>query len=251
MLEDSLFESQGHKQSRKPATVLLSVVIHFAVVALLALLPLTQIQAIPMPKVDMSLWAPKPEAPRGIEVTTVAAAHRVQTVIEVDPGDVIAPPSIPTDIVYVVEAPTGPPVNLPLASGGGTASLRLRELIGSQPEVEVPAPPVPPPPPPPAPVQVAPTRVSGGVQQANLIRQVRPVYPPLAVKTRIQGVVLLEAVISKEGRIESLRIISGHPLLNQAALDAVQQWQYRATLLNGEPVPVITTITVNFSLSSP
>jgi protein TonB len=77
------------------------------------------------------------------------------------------------------------------------------------------------------------------------------VYPPLAITTRTQGVVLLEAVISKEGRIESLRIISGHPLLNQAALDAVQQWQYRPTLLNGEPVPVITTITVNFSLSSP
>src|SRR5437870_13832151 len=125
MLEDSLFESQGHKQSRKPATVLLSVVIHFAVVALLALLPLTQIQAIPMPKVDMSLWAPKPEAPRGIEVTTVVAAHRVQTVIEVDPGAVIAPSSIPPDIRRLVETRVGPAVNLPLPSGGRNVRLRL------------------------------------------------------------------------------------------------------------------------------
>ncbi|HEV8485966.1 MAG TPA: TonB family protein [Blastocatellia bacterium] len=249
MLEDSLFESQGHKPTRKPATVLVSVVIHFAVVTVLALIPLIQIQAIPMPKVDMSMWAPKAEAPKGIEVTTLTP--RIRTIPQVDPGDLVAPPSIPTDIALVVDAPVGPAVNLPLPSAGGSADLRLRELIGSQPEAELPAPPQPPPPPPPPAVKVAPTRVSSGVQQANLIHQVRPVYPHLAVQTRIQGVVLLEAVISKEGRIESLRVISGHPLLNLAALDAVQQWQYRPTLLNGEPVAVITTITVNFSLSSP
>ncbi|HYR88356.1 MAG TPA: energy transducer TonB [Terriglobia bacterium] len=249
MLENSLFESQGHKQSRKPATVLLSAVIHFAVVTVLALNPFIQIQAVPMPKVDISLWAPKPEARRGIEVTTVES--RIRTVVEVSDGGLIAPPSVPPEIVPVVEVQAGPAVNLPLPSGTGNGNLRLRDLIGGQPEVEVPAPPEPPPPPPPAPVNLAPTRVSGGVQQANLIHQVRPVYPTLAVQTRIQGTVLLEAVISKDGRIESLRIISGHPLLNQAAVDAVRQWQYRPTLLNGEPVAVITTIAVNFSLASP
>jgi len=81
-----------------------------------------------------------------------------------------------------------------------------------------------------------------------LIHQVKPGYPPLAKVTGTQGVVLLDAVIDKEGSIQSLRVISGHPLLNQAALDAVKQWRYRPTLLNGEPVEVSATITVTFTL---
>jgi protein TonB len=77
---------------------------------------------------------------------------------------------------------------------------------------------------------------------------VKPVYPTLARTTRTQGVVVLEAVISKSGSIDSLRVISGHPLLTQAALDAVQQWKYRPTMLSGEPVDVVTTVTVTFTL---
>ncbi len=91
--------------------------------------------------------------------------------------------------------------------------------------------------------------MGGNVQQANLIRQVKPPYPHLAKQARIQGAVVLEAVISKQGGVENLRVISGHPLLIQAALDAVKQWKYKPTLLNGEPVEVVTTVTVNFNLS--
>jgi protein TonB len=87
------------------------------------------------------------------------------------------------------------------------------------------------------------------VQQAMLVSQPRPLYPPLAKQARIQGVVRLEAVISKSGTIEELKVISGHPLLVQAALDAVRQWRYRPTFLNNEPVEVATTIDVNFTLS--
>ena len=81
-----------------------------------------------------------------------------------------------------------------------------------------------------------------------LIYQVKPVYPQIAKLTRTQGVVVLEAVISKDGTIDSLRVISGHQLLTQAALDAVRQWKYRPTMLNSEPVEVITTVTVTFTL---
>jgi protein TonB len=87
------------------------------------------------------------------------------------------------------------------------------------------------------------------VQQANLLRQVRPTYPPLAKAARVQGTVKFEAVIAKDGTIQNLKVISGPPLLVNAALEAVRQWQYRPTLLNGEPVEVITTIDVNFTLS--
>jgi protein TonB len=77
---------------------------------------------------------------------------------------------------------------------------------------------------------------------------VNPVYPQIAQQTRVQGVIVMEAIISKEGSIESLRTVSGHPLLFQAAIDAVKQWKYRPATLNGEPVDVITTITVTFTL---
>jgi protein TonB len=87
------------------------------------------------------------------------------------------------------------------------------------------------------------------VQQANLIRQVRPQYPPLAKAARVQGTVKFEAVIAKDGSIQNLKVVSGPPLLVNAALEAVKQWQYKPTLLNGEPVEVITTIDVNFTLS--
>jgi TonB family protein len=91
--------------------------------------------------------------------------------------------------------------------------------------------------------------VGGAVQQSNLIRQVQPVYPPLARSTRIQGSVILNVVIGKDGSVVDALLISGHPLLAPAAIDAVKQWQYKPTLLNDQPVEVQTQVTVNFTLS--
>ena len=79
--------------------------------------------------------------------------------------------------------------------------------------------------------------------------QGKPIYPPLAKQARISGVVHLNAVISKDGTIQDLKVISGHPLLVPSALEAVKQWVYQPTLLNGEPVEVVTQIDVNFTLS--
>jgi len=92
-------------------------------------------------------------------------------------------------------------------------------------------------------------RVSQGVSVGRLINKVEPVYPPLARNARVQGQVVLTAIISKDGIIQDLRVLSGHPLLVQAALDAVRQWRYKPYLLNGEPVEVETTVTVNFTLT--
>jgi periplasmic protein TonB len=102
---------------------------------------------------------------------------------------------------------------------------------------------------PPKPVPASrPPRVSR-MMQGNLVHRVEPIYPPLARTARIQGAVQLQAIISKQGTIESLRLVSGHPMLAQAAVAAVQQWRYRPYELNGEPVEVETQITVNFVLS--
>ncbi len=83
---------------------------------------------------------------------------------------------------------------------------------------------------------------------ASILKQTRPIYPPLARQARIQGSVVLHAIIDKDGRVAQLEVISGHPLLVQAALDAVKQWRYKPTLLNGDPVEVDTTITVTFTM---
>jgi protein TonB len=109
-----------------------------------------------------------------------------------------------------------------------------------------------PPPPPPPPVAPSPSRVriSAGVAGGMLLQRIDPVYPPIARAARISGTVVLDAVISKTGSVESLHVVSGHPMLVQAALDAVRQWRYRPFLLNGMPVEVQTTVTVTFTVSN-
>ena len=91
--------------------------------------------------------------------------------------------------------------------------------------------------------------IGGNVQQAKLVSQTRPTYPPDAKAARIQGVVQLSAIIGKDGSVTNLIVISGHPLLIQSAMDAVRTWTYQITLLNGEPVEVQTQIDVNYTLS--
>ncbi len=93
-----------------------------------------------------------------------------------------------------------------------------------------------------------PVKLSEGVVQAQMISRIEPRYPPLAQQIKLQGAVVLHAIISRDGNITALDVLSGHPLLVKAALDAVRQWRYRPTLLNGEPVEVETTITVIFRL---
>ncbi|HZT38015.1 MAG TPA: energy transducer TonB [Bryobacteraceae bacterium] len=92
-------------------------------------------------------------------------------------------------------------------------------------------------------------RVGGNVQEHNLIHKVDPEYPPLARQASIQGTVRFNATIGKDGRVTELQLVSGHPLLVQAATEAVRQWVYKPTLLNGNPVEVVTTIDVNFTLN--
>jgi protein TonB len=91
-------------------------------------------------------------------------------------------------------------------------------------------------------------RVNSGVQEAKLIRRVMPVYPKLAIPLRVTGAVHLAAIIGADGRIRELQVLSGHPLLVRAAVDAVREWVYQPTMLSGSPVEVLTDITVTFSL---
>jgi protein TonB len=130
----------------------------------------------------------------------------------------------------------GVPGGVPGGQAGGVLGGILGGVVGGAP-----------PPPKEAPKRIV---VGGNVQQARLIARPQPVYPPLARQARIQGTVRLQAIIAKDGTIQSLDVVSGHPLLIQSAQDAVRQWRYQPTLLNGQPVEVSTTIDVIFTLSS-
>jgi TonB family protein len=111
-----------------------------------------------------------------------------------------------------------------------------------------PVPPPPPPPPPPGAEGMAPLRVGGNIKTPTKIKDVPPVYPAEALAAGIQGVVIIEAVIDPAGKVSSANVLRSIPALDQAAVDAVRQWEFTPTLLNGVPVPVIMTVTVNFSL---
>jgi protein TonB len=157
-----------------------------------------------------------------------------------------APTRVPDRIVMTPDAPEPPMLAWPGNSGAlsnpaGVPGLPLNVI--SQP------PPKPPAPKPENNAPRQPLRVSSGVQQANLIYAPKPVYPPLAKAARVQGTIRLQAVIAVDGSIKNLRLISGPPLLVNAAMDAVRRWQYKPTMLNGSPVEVITDIDVNFMLN--
>jgi protein TonB len=99
------------------------------------------------------------------------------------------------------------------------------------------------------PKPTGPQRISGGVMAGRILNKTMPVYPPIAKAAHVGGTVVLHAMISKNGTIEHLEAISGPPMLQGAAIDAVRQWRYQPYLLNGDPTEVDTTITVNFNLS--
>ena len=154
--------------------------------------------------------------------------------------------SLPEDL-FAFQPPQGSKLGEPIVMGGVVGGL-ASESISAAP------PPPPPPPPPPKKVEEQSdssrrANVSGTEQQAKVIRRTTPVYPPLAKQARIQGVVRFRAIISKDGTIKDLSLISGHPLLAPAAMDAVKQWSYQPTTINGERVEVLTQIDVTFTLA--
>jgi protein TonB len=159
----------------------------------------------------------------------------------------MAPREIPKNVAIITEDALPPSAAQSVQVGGIPGGIGLGGLGGIGGGIA-------PPPPPPPPVKEVPTgpkqiKVGGNVQAANLLKKITPLYPALAKSARIQGTVRFTAIIGKDGTIQNLQLISGHPMLVQSATDAVKQWIYKPTLLNGEPVEVITQIDVNFTLS--
>ncbi|MGH9512944.1 MAG: energy transducer TonB [Terriglobales bacterium] len=246
MFEDSLFDcgasfslQQRSLQQRRGWTALVSFAAQALLVGVGIILPIV----LSVPTLPSTRIIEMPILPHSSE-SEMAAQRQSQPHGNVNPEQLHLPRNIPKTAIPIIGPATFPDVGSagPRTSneldgrGGGD---QISTLFGSGPAV--------------IPVLPKPTakrwKVSGGVAQGLLIQGVKPVYPRLAQVMGVQGDVVLQAVIGKDGRIENLHAVSGNPLLVKAALDAVQQWRYRPYRLNGEPVEVETQITVRFNMS--
>src|SRR4051812_1569740 len=244
MFEDSLMESAGKLKTKRGWTTMLSFVIQIFLIGIMILVPLIYTEALPKQQLMTFLVAPPPPPP---PPPPAAAPMKVikQIQSEIVNGALRTPTKIPEKVKMITEEEAPPPTTgvAGVVGGvaGGTPGGQMGGVIGgiiSSTPVAVPKVATP-----------QRVRVSGGVTAGNAIFNPKPNYPPIAKTARIQGAVVLHAIISKNGAIENLQVVSGHPMLTQAALDAVRQWKYRPYYLNGEPVEVDTTITVNFTLA--
>ena len=228
----------GADHSHRSWTTLASFAAQALAVGALLMLPLICPEALPhLRLVGPDVIAPPPAAPAPLTgphsatgSSNISSDHRL-----------IEPPAIPPTIQHVEETSAPPPVDLgDIGVAHGTGDARASNPIagaGNGMNAVLPPPPVAGKPP------------ISHMMEGNLIFRVQPEYPDLAKRTRIQGQVMLRAVISREGTIENLQVLSGHPMLVQAAVKAVQLWRYRPYVLNGEPVEVETQVTVKFVLS--
>ena len=241
----------GHRSSTSRGIVplLTSWAIHAIVIGAVVVLPLLYAtDRLPdAPSEVLAFVAPAPPAPPPPPPPAAPAAPRPVpreprpvprvSVPAPAPSIPIAPPIeevAPADVAFDDEGVVG-------GVEGGVPGGVIGGVVGGLPEV-------PPPPPPPA-APRAPIRTGGDLQPPALITRVPPVYPPIAVSAKVEGVVILEATVGRDGRVEEVRVLRSVPLLDNAARDAVLQWEYAPLLLNGKPERFILTVTLSFNLT--
>ena len=241
---DELVVSTKEKKKTNRAALAISTTFQILVIGAAILYPLLVTDVLPAKAMLSTLLvAPPPPAPAPPPPPT-EVVHVKPQVHLIQAGKLVAPRAIPKEVKIIKEEPEPDISGIGVAGGvpggmpGGQAGGVIGGILGGMPSA------APPPP------KATPTRIKqgGNVQQAMLIVHPTPAYPALARQARIQGTVVLHAIIAKDGSVQQLEVISGHPLLVQAALDAVKQWRYKPTLLNTEPVEVDTTISVVFSM---
>jgi protein TonB len=242
MFEDSLIESGRRLKTRRGLTSSVAFLIEAVLVGVMVLLPLLFTDALPKAQLMTFLVTPPPPPPP--PPPPAAVVHIVKQVqTDIINGQLRTPTKIPKKVLENLKEDAPPPqVEAGIVGGvpGGVPGGQMGGVIGgiiSSTPLAVPKVATP-----------QRVRVSMGVTQGLLIRRVQPNYPALARQARIQGTVILQAQISKTGDIENLSLVSGHPMLAPAAIEAVKQWKYKPYILNGEPVEVDTQVTVNFTL---
>jgi len=244
MFEDSLLESGGRLKTKRGRTTTFAIFLEIIAIGIMVLLPLIFTEALPKQMTMSFLVAPPPPPPPPPPAAApVKIVKQIQT--DIVNGALRTPTKIPQKIQMIKEEEAPPPAmassgvvggvpgGIPGGSMGGVMGSIISSGSAIVPKIATPQR----------------VRVSAGVTSGLKVKDVKPVYPPLARQARIQGQVVLHAQISKDGVIEGLTLVSGHPMLAPAAIDAVKQWRYKPYLLNGEPVEVDTEVMVNFTLS--
>jgi len=235
MFEDSTFESNGRIHTRSRLWMIATLSFNGTILLALILIPLIYPEALPR-QVSIFLMAapptpapPDPPAPQQVRTT--------QNTPEISNGHIFAPSRIPHE-PFIPSAPEPGQFDTAASwdpgAGASNDATRIFQGHSVRPNVRQ--------------VVTGPVRVSSGVVEAMLLRKTVPSYPSIARAAGVQGTVNLQATISKLGTIENLRVVSGPPMLQQAALDAVKSWRYKPYLLDGEPTEVETTVSVIFSL---
>jgi len=249
MFADSLLDSGKPEKDRRRFATAFSFTFQCLLIGILLVIPLMFTEDLPRQQLLTLLVAPPPPPPPPPPAAAVAKVVRQIQSDLLTSGQLRTPSRIPEKIQIIREEEAPPP--LPSTSGvvggvpGGVPGGQLGGVIGgiiSQTSSLAAVPKL-------SPTLPKRVRVSQGVTKGLLIQKIEPKYPPVALSARIWGQVVLQAIIGKDGEIKELSLVSGHPMLAPAAIEAVRQWRYRPFLLNGEPVEVDTTVTVTFQIS--
>lgn len=215
----------------RTCTLAFSVFVHLLIVSAAILVPIVTTDATPIPRRAMAFVAVRP-----VPTSTVPPPPGRGRRASSDASPAAAP----------VEPPTGlqPETEFEQLGIGASDHGVPGGIPGGDPDAIVAIEPPPPPPPP----RPAPVRPGGSIRAPRKVRDVAPVYPPLALAARKEGLVVLEAEIGEDGRVRHVRVLRSVTLLDEAAIDAVRDWEFTPTLLNGQPVPIVMTVTVAFTL---
>jgi protein TonB len=267
---EQLLDSSGQRTKRgRSMTLPVSIAVHVVVLAAVVVVPLMSWGELPEPDQGAvraffveSAPAPPPPPPPPAPPKAAMKPRVERPQMKVQTPTEVPKFTAPVEVPPKIEDPGVDLGGSDLGVAGGEAGGVAGGVVGGvQGGVEggvvggvlggVPEPQALPPPPPPTTQPAAPkgpVRVGGQIKEPSKVRNVPPAYPEIAKQARVQGVVVLEAVISPSGEVTNVRVLRGVPLLNDAALQAVRQWRYTPTMLNGQPVSVVMTVTVNFRL---
>jgi periplasmic protein TonB len=226
-------EPSIHVGGKQALSVPISMSVHAALIATAIIVPLVAPGALPVPQKILAFIAPaSPPAPPPLPAAPISSGV---------PGRILTT----NPAVAPVDAPTKIVAETPVPSSGGEPPGAVGNFSGTFQVGRIENPVAPPPP---AVVQTAPVRLGGNIKQPAKTRDVRPAYPPIALASKVEGIVIIEATIGPTGKVQDARVLRSHPLLEEAALAAVREWEFTPTLLNGSAVPVIMTVTVDFRL---
>lgn len=248
LFSDSLLETSGQDNRRRGWSTGVSFFFQCFLLAVLLIVPLMFTEQLPRQQLLTLLIAPPPPPPPPPPAAAAPVVKVIKLQSDIMNGQLRTPSRIPAKVQMIKEEEAPPSLNtnggvvggVPGGIPGGQLGGVIGGIIGSTSHISVPKL-----------ARATPQRVriSQGVTSGLLINKVEPTYPVLARQARVQGQVVLSAIISKQGIIENLRVVSGHPMLVPAAIEAVKQWRYRPYLLNGEPVEVETDVIVTFTLA--